>query len=45
MSKKDLIESQLVKNKRAEIQDYLTEKTRDGKSFLNNQQTNGSLAF
>ena len=38
-------ESQLVKISEQKFQDYLTEKTRDGKSFLNNQQTNDSLAF
>ena len=32
-------ESQLVKNLEQKSQDYLTEKTRDGKSFLKNQRT------
>ena len=38
-------ESQLVKNSEQKSQDYLTEKTRDGKSFLKNQRTTASLAF
>ena len=38
-------ESQLVKNSEQKSQDYLTEKTRDSKSFLKNQQTPVSLAF
>ena len=38
-------ESQLVKNSEQKSQDYLTEKTRDGKSFLKNQQTPAWLAF
>ena len=38
-------ESQLVKNSEQKSQDYLTEKTRDGNSFLKNQWTPASLAF
>ena len=38
-------ESQLVKNSEQKSQDYLTEKTRDGKSFLKNQRTPASQAF
>ena len=38
-------ESQLVKNSEQKSQDYLTEKSRDGKSFLKNQRTPASLAF
>ena len=38
-------ESQLVKNFEQKSQDYLTEKTRDGKPFLKNQRTPASLAF
>ena len=38
-------ESQLVKYSEQKSQDYLTEKTRDGKLFLKNQRTPASLAF
>ena len=38
-------ESQLVKYSEQKSQDYLTDKTRDGKSFLKNQRTPASLAF
>ena len=38
-------ESQLVKISEQKSHDYLTEKTRDGKSFLKNQRTPASLAF
>ena len=38
-------ESQLVKNSEQKSQDYLTKKTRDGKSFLKNQRATASLAF
>ena len=38
-------ESQLVKNSEQKSQDYLTEKTCDGKFFLKHQQTPASLAF
>ena len=38
-------ESQLVKNSEQKSQEYLTEKTRDGKSFVKNQRTPASLAF
>ena len=38
-------ESQLVKYSEQKSQDYLTDKTRDGKLFLKNQRTPTSLAF
>ena len=38
-------ESQLLKSSEQKSQDYLTEKTRDCKSFLKNQRTPASLAF
>ena len=38
-------ESQLVKNSEQKSQDYLTEKTCDGKSFLKNQRAPALLAF
>ena len=38
-------ESQLVKYSEQNSQDYLNDKTRDGKSFLKNQRTPASLAF
>ena len=38
-------ESQLVKYSGQKSQDYLTDKTREGKSFLKNQRTPASLAF
>ena len=38
-------ENQLVKYSEQKSQDYLTDKTRDGKSFLKNQRTPASLAF
>ena len=41
-----MLESQLVKYSEQKSQDYqLTDKTRDGKSFLKNQRTPASLAF
>ena len=38
-------ESQLVKYSEQKSQDYLTDKTREGKSFLKNQRTPATLAF
>ena len=38
-------ESQLVKYSEQKSQDYLTDKTSEGKSFLKNQRTPASLAF
>ena len=38
-------ESQLVKYSEQKSQDYLTDKTREGKSFLKSQRTPASLAF
>ena len=38
-------ESQLVKYSEQKSQDYLTDKPRDGESFLKNQRTSSSLAF
>ena len=38
-------ESQLVKYSEQKSQDYLTDKTRDGKWFLKNQRTPALLAF